>query len=111
MANKKPHRYIVPVECTQHVAEPHPLEDTWERINNFSPERTLGIKGKQPKLTQPRRRHQPSSQTSHREIVDENIPPPSTQPYCTTYDVSALYGNKLKVSYIYFAAVRIYEKH
>ena len=100
MAEKRPQRYIIPVECTQPVAKPYPWEDTWESINNFSPERELGVK--EPEHTQPRRRHQRSSQTRHKKIVDENKPPPSRQSYCTTYNISDLHGNKLKVSYNYF---------
>ena len=100
MTDKKPHRYIVPVECTQPIAKPYP----WESINTFSPEREFGVKTPEPK--QPRRRHQPSSRTSHKRVNEENIPPPgpSTQSYCTTYNMSTLYRNRLKVSFDYFCS-------
>ncbi len=103
MADKKPQRYIVPVECTQPIAKPNPWEDTWESINNFSPERTLGVKEQKPTLAP--RRHQSSSQTSPEMVVDEDGPPPSTESHCTTYDMSALYGDKSKVSSDYFCSI------
>ncbi len=107
MTDKKSHRYIVPVECTQPIAKPY----TWENIDTFSPEREFGITGtKTPEPTQPRRRHQPSSHTSHKRVNDENeenMPPPRTESYCTTYDIAALHTNRHKVSFDYFVAISI----
>lgn len=66
MADKKPRRNVVPLECTQSPAKPDPLQETWSSLLNFSPERE--------------HRHQPPSRTSRRAIDDENVPPPGTQP-------------------------------
>ncbi len=83
MADKKPHRKIVPVYCDQPPPELEPWEDTWATMNNFSPER-LGDPFPLPNYiasTNPSDRRQQSAHASQKVDRNEIIPSPKKGRY------------------------------
>lgn len=112
MADKKPHRKIVPVYCDLPPPKLEPWEDMWASINNFSPER-LGDPFSLPKETasmNPRNRRQPSAHASQRVASNEIIPSPKKERHhsgpSSLFNAAApnatLTKRKLKVDYLQF---------
>ncbi|KAF8171893.1 hypothetical protein BJ912DRAFT_932628 [Pholiota molesta] len=83
MADKIPHRRIIPVYCTQPAPKLMAWEESLAELRNFSPIREFRDSSPESAPRRPRYRRQPPFQddcASHRVLNDENIPPPSTQP-------------------------------
>ncbi len=114
MADKKPHRKIVPVYCDQPPPNLEPWEDTWATLNNFSPER-LGDPFPLPNRTastKPCDCHQPSAHASQKVARNEIIPSPKKGRYnsgpSTSFNAAVpnatLTKHKLKVGCLQFCS-------